>query len=179
MKQLPSLDFVSAVKLAISRVKDMDGRSRRSEYWWTVLAVCIVNFILAFIPVVGTIVAIVLAVAMIPLTIRRCHDSGSEGKKLVFASFGLGIISTVLVMIQTSLAEKAMRNFDMSAANTHDMLRIPVILIGLASLVIGIILLIKLCKDSEPRTNEWGPSPKYPEDNNQQVYAEPQSPQMP
>lgn len=175
-KALPSLDIASAVKLAISRVKDMDGRSRRSEYWWTVLAVCIVNFILAFIPVVGTIVAIVLAVAMIPLTIRRCHDSGSEGKKLVFASFGLGIISTVLVMIQTSLAEKAMRNFDMSAASTHDALRIPVILIGLASLVVGIILLVKLCKDSEPRTNQWGPSPKYPEDNSQQVTTEPQMP---
>ena len=47
---IPQLDFVTAVKLAIARIKDMEGRSRRSEFWWTMLALFIVNIILAFIP---------------------------------------------------------------------------------------------------------------------------------
>ena len=148
MKQLPSLDFVSAVKLAISRVKEMDGRSRRSEFWWIVLALVIVNFVLAFIPVIGPIASFVLWIATIPLMIRRCHDTGNDGKKLVFTAVGLSVASSVLIMIQTSLAEKAMRNFDMSAASTHDALRIPVILIGLASFLLNYARTVSLVPTS-------------------------------
>lgn len=34
-------------------------------------------------------------------------------------------------------------------------------LIALIPLVGGIILLVWFCKDSDPQTNQWGPSPKY------------------
>ena len=36
---VPQLDFMQAVKLAYSRLKDTKGRSRRSEFWWAMLAV--------------------------------------------------------------------------------------------------------------------------------------------
>ena len=34
-------------------------------------------------------------------------------------------------------------------------------LMGLIPLAGAVILLIQLCKDSDPQPNEWGPSPKY------------------
>ena len=47
---VPQLDFMQALKLSTSRLKDMTGRSRRSEFWWTILAVGVLNIILSFIP---------------------------------------------------------------------------------------------------------------------------------
>ena len=34
----PQLSFGEAIKLASGRVTDFKGRSRRSEYWWFMLA---------------------------------------------------------------------------------------------------------------------------------------------
>ncbi|HIZ05846.1 MAG TPA: DUF805 domain-containing protein [Candidatus Phocaeicola gallistercoris] len=38
-KVIPSLTFVEALKLALNKTLLFKGRSRRSEYWWTMLAV--------------------------------------------------------------------------------------------------------------------------------------------
>lgn len=161
-QRIPQLDFVSAVKLAISRVKEMDGRSRRSEFWWTMLALFICNFVLAFIPVIGWILSLVLWVCTIPLMIRRLHDTGSDGKVLVYTYVGIYAASVILMKLQSSLYAKAVGNLDMSAAKLHDALTIPMILLGLAMLIMSIFMLIKFIKDSQPGINQWGPSPKYP-----------------
>ncbi len=176
---VPQLGFGEAVQLAISRVKEMDGRSRRSEFWWTVLAVFICNIVLAFIPYVGTILSVCLMVAMIPLMIRRCHDAGSECRTLIYVAVACSAATTILGMIQGILADKALKHLDMSAANLHDTLRIPLILLGLVSLVVGIYLLIKFVQDSQPGTNQWGPSPKYPDGMPNQNFGPQQPPQMP
>ena len=41
----PQLGFGEAVKVAMSRLTDIKGRSRRSEYWWTLLAFLIFYWI--------------------------------------------------------------------------------------------------------------------------------------
>lgn len=158
---IPQLDFVTAVKLAIARVKDMEGRSRRSEFWWTMLALFIVNIILMLIPF-GWILSLILWVCTIPLQCRRLHDIG-KGNTLVYIYSGVYVVMMILSKYQSYLAEKALKSFDFSAASTHDTLVIPMIIVGLAALVLGIILLIYFVKDSQPGTNQYGPSPKYPD----------------
>ena len=158
---IPQLDFVTAVKVAIARIKDMEGRSRRSEFWWTMLALFIVNIILAFIPF-GWILSLILWVCTIPLQCRRLHDIG-KGNTMIYIYSGVYVLTLILSKYQSYLAEKAWKSLDFSAASTHDSLVIPMIIVGLAALVLGIILLIWFVKDSQPGTNQYGPSPKYPD----------------
>lgn len=160
---LPQLDFVSAVKLALSRIKEMDGRSRRSEFWWTMLALFIVNVILAFIPVAGPILSIVLWLAAAPLMIRRLHDTG-RGPVLVYVLMGLWIIYEIVALIVYFQARGARSLADLeSAYNSAVGLAVLSIPVGLALLVIGIILIVFWAQDSQPFTNQFGPSPKYPD----------------
>ena len=42
---LPPLDFVTAVKNCLSNYVTLEGRARRSEYWWFVLPVYIMDFL--------------------------------------------------------------------------------------------------------------------------------------
>lgn len=43
----PQLSFGEAIKFASGRVTDFKGRSRRSEYWWFMLAFLIGYFIIS------------------------------------------------------------------------------------------------------------------------------------
>ena len=72
---LPQLGFTEALGAACKKVTQFKGRSRRSEFWWTYLAVGIINFICSFIPLIGTLMSILLGLAMIPITFRRLHDT--------------------------------------------------------------------------------------------------------
>ena len=141
----------------------MDGRSRRSEFWWTMLALFIVNVILAFIPVVGPILSIVLWLAAAPLMIRRLHDTG-RGPVLVYILMGLWIIYEIVALIVYFQARGARSLADLeSAYNSAVGLAVLSVPVGLALLVIGIILIVFWCQDSQPYPNQFGPSPKYPD----------------
>ena len=89
---LPQLDFMQAVKLALSRLKETNGRSRRSEFWWAILALYvgggIVGYILKLIPYLGfwlyLIVSVAVLIVSLPLFMRRMHDVGKgDGLLLV------------------------------------------------------------------------------------------------
>lgn len=164
---IPSLDFMTAVKLAFARLKDMEGRSRRSEFWWTMLAVGICGVVLNLIcgaisHWLSMIVLIAIIVVTIPLQLRRLHDTG-KGNILVWIMAGIAILTHILSAVHTSLVKKAFSSLDLSAAQTAETIGIFIIILGLASLVIGIILLVFFCQDSQPGMNQYGPSPKYPD----------------
>ena len=67
------LQFTQAFNLATSRIFQIDGRSRRSEFWWMMLLVCGASIILT--PLAG----LVLELLTIPLKVRRLHDIGKSG----------------------------------------------------------------------------------------------------
>lgn len=69
----PSLGFVEALNAATSKIFQMKGRSRRSEFWWTQLLVIISGILLT--PIIGNI----LSLLTIPLKVRRLHDVGRSG----------------------------------------------------------------------------------------------------
>ncbi|MBQ1885978.1 MAG: DUF805 domain-containing protein [Bacteroidales bacterium] len=151
---VPQLDFMQALKLSTSRLKDMTGRSRRSEFWWTILAVGVLNIILSFIPVVGKFLVIILWIATCPLMIRRMHDVG-KGPGIVYAYLILYVLMTVFSLI-TYFAAK---NLALGLAGTFGLLST---LVGIGALVCGIILIVFAVQDSQGN-NQFGPSPKYPD----------------
>ena len=157
---LPQLDFMQAVKLAWSRVKETTGRSRRSEFWWAMLVLCvgggIVGAILKAIPYIGfwlyLIVSICILVVSIPLFMRRMHDIG-KGDGLVKAYVIIYAV-VLLIMFLSWLFLK----LGWAAGLLTGFLSI---LVYLALAVIGIILIVNCAQDGKPEANEWGPSPKY------------------
>ena len=84
---IPSLEFTDALGESMSKPMQFSGRSRRSEYWWTMLAICVVEsfavpFVFFFIPtrfIVTPIIFLLFEFSKVPLTFRRLHDTGRSG----------------------------------------------------------------------------------------------------
>ncbi len=78
--------FFDCVK---NKYADFEGRARRSEYWYFVLCVIIINVILnilALLPFVGFLISFVAIIVSLLLlcpglavTVRRLHDVGMSG----------------------------------------------------------------------------------------------------
>lgn len=169
--KVPELGFGEALKQALNNIVRFDGRARRSEFWWCVLAVIIANIVLGFIPVVGGLCSILLSLAMIPLTFRRLHDTGRSGWWC-----GAGIIGTIIgtgVIFYSMISGIGLDSFmDLvsgEALNPNelgdsmiDSVNLP--LMGFAYLIgiiYNIMMIVYMCLDSEPTANKYGPSPKY------------------
>ncbi|MBQ2482647.1 MAG: DUF805 domain-containing protein [Bacteroidales bacterium] len=159
---VPQLDFMQAVKLAYSRLKDTKGRSRRSEFWWAMLAVGvgggIVGFILGIIPGIGiwlkSLVNIAVVCVSVPLMMRRLHDAGkSDGLVKAY------VILFVLMIVLGIVAYYAAKSLALGLAATTGILST---IVGIGALVVAIILIVFCVQDSEG-PNAYGPSPKYPE----------------
>ncbi len=178
---VPQLDFGQAVQLAMSRVKDMNGRSRRSEFWWTMLATMIPFFIIWVInrgmtSVIGAVLFSLLGACVwlctVPLQCRRMHDTG-RGHILVFALAGVYILQLLFMILFIAQVN----------SNPFAALSSPFrTLIGLCALVyfvLTIICIVFWAQDSQPGTNQWGPSPKYPNGMPNQNFGPQMPPQMP
>ena len=127
----PSVGFMDAVKKAFAGYCDYASRSRRSEYWFFVLFDVLVIF------VVGLIFGV------------------------IFGYIGIGqVASAIVAIVELVLFFGFM--LPLSVRRLHDTGKSGwFILLGLIPFVGGIILLIFFCMDSQPETNEYGPSPKY------------------
>ena len=151
----PSLSFTEALNNSTNKVLQFRGRSRRSEYWWTMLVVYLVYL---FIPFLG----ILLGIATIPLTFRRLHDTGRSGwwwgvNALLQLAFSLTLLYDV-VMISTEMIGD-----DILSLMHFFIVKYAVWLLIL--FIYRIILFIFLCIDSEKGDNKYGESPKYVESN--------------
>lgn len=170
--KVPELGFGEALKQALNNIVRFDGRARRSEFWWCVLAVIIANIVLRFIPVVGGLCNILLSLAMIPLTFRRLHDTGRSGWWC-----GIGVIGTVVgygVIFYTmfsaigydTLMELSQGGMESQMAVAKAMEAspgslLPVSISSLVGIAYNIMMIVYMCLDSEPTANKYGPSPKY------------------
>lgn len=161
----PSLGFSEAIKLAWSRKTEMKGRSRRSEFWWAYLGICLSSIVLSLIPFVGWLISVVLAIFSIPLTVRRLHDSGRSGYWLL-GSVVLGFVVVGLFIGLLFIPE----NMSMMKAQGEEALvniylqvftNVPILLGLLASFILEILILVFLCLDGNPEPNRYGDSPKY------------------
>lgn len=104
---LPKHGFVEAYKLFWQNYVNFGGRSRRSDYWYVVLMNAIIGFVgglLSLIPVVGTVVAGILAlleiasfIPMIALSVRRLQDTGRNG--LLFLLNLIPLVGQIILIV--------------------------------------------------------------------------------
>ena len=155
LRVLPQLGFTEALGAACKKVTQFKGRSRRSEFWWTYLTVFIINFICSFIPLIGTLMSILLGLAMIPITFRRLHDTGRSGwwwGAGIIATYGFGTIFVI------DLGISSLINFPPAAISAF---LGKFVLFAIAYIAYHIVMIVFLCQDSEPFENRYGESPKY------------------
>ena len=161
----PQLGFGEAVKLAMSRLTDIKGRSRRSEFWWSMLAFIIVYFIVNSIfelvlPLMAAqIISTFLMLLAMPLTIRRLQDTG---KSMWWVSVSWLASAVMNIYMVSSGALEALTSVNPDPDAAINMFKSPVY-IGCAfvSTVAGIATFIFCLLDSQPETNKYGESPKY------------------
>lgn len=156
---IPSLDFGDAVKQAFNRAFELKGRSRRSEYWWTMLLVYIIDFF-------ATPIGWIAHLATIPLTVRRLHDTGRSGWWVLPDVFASATLKIILIFDCLITFLVTIYNINENC-ETDSILRNLFIFTGRYLVIImfhfiyRVILLIFLCQDSSEKTNKYGPSPKY------------------
>ncbi len=166
---VPQLEIGQALQLAFSRITDTNGRSRRSEFWWTMLVVGIASVILSLIPVAGPILSLLLGIATIPLSIRRLHDTG-KGAGLIWVFYGIYALAVLLFVISALIIKSASSWSAIDSAST--IATVATVLMVIA-FVFAIVLLVFWCQDSQPFPNQYGISPKYPDGQFNSGYQQP------
>ena len=174
MKELPTLGFGEAIKLASSRLTVFSGRSRRSEFWWWMLIVMIVNQVASMFITnlwVSTIVATIIMFFGLAATARRLQDSGKSAW-WVYISYGLFFLLNCIVagsetfnklvdeLKSGSMNENAIQKIvengavEMMAASG----------LSLLASIVGLVVIVMCLLDSTPGPNKYGDSPKYVEE---------------
>ena len=93
------MTFTEAIKSVWDKYWVLDGRARRSEYWFFVL----LAVVLSWIPIVNLIAWIVLLIPGITVAVRRLHDTGRTGwwLLLIFLPFIGPIILIIFYLIDS------------------------------------------------------------------------------
>ena len=169
MTVLPQLTFSEALQQAWEKITKSKGRSRRSEYWWTVLAAFIINLVTSFIPFIGNFISIATGIAMIPISIRRLHDTGHSGW-WYGVSVLLGCVASG-VFLATFYNIMSVNGLSTDVTTPDDAIKMlqalfppEVIISYIIAFAYNIVILVFTCQDSQPYDNKYGPSPKYKAD---------------
>ena len=150
----PSLGFSDAVNKATSNILKFEGRSRRSEYWWTMVIVYLVSILLT--PLAG----FMLSLLTIPLTFRRLHDTGRSG----WWWGGCAILQAIVIVLFIYDMIMAYFNADNMYGYGDEIFWAFLLKYSVLSMLIviyKIVLIVFYCIDSETYENDYGESPKY------------------
>ena len=155
----PMLQFPEALQRWIANLTNFKGRARRSEFWWPMLAIGVGSMILnAIFTAIGgkfgyfMVFVLYLAVcaAGLSVTVRRLQDTNKPG---VLAWIMYGIMAFWALTI--FLAVLSTNSFTLTLGTISSIL---LILNG----ILTIVVLVFCCMDSQPGSNQYGPSEKYP-----------------
>lgn len=147
------MNMRDAIVTCFSKYVDFSGRARRSEYWFWVLFNLIVGFVANMISsLLGslTLYFIIVGALLIPsisVTVRRLHDIGKSGWYY--------LLPVVPLVAMFFLLFTYLVTYDASSSIFY--------IIGffeIAALVLSIIFIIWMAKDSQPGMNKYGPNPK-------------------
>lgn len=76
----PSVGFIDAIKMFFTKYADFNTRSRRSEYWWSVLFCAVVGSLATgILKDYAWIWSLVVLIPTIAISVRRLHDIGRPG----------------------------------------------------------------------------------------------------
>lgn len=159
----PQMGFTEAVKTVLNRLTDFKGRSRRSEFWWFLLAYCIavwvISFVLGlFLPLVASaVIGVLLQFLAFGVTVRRLHDTGKSGWWVVAGWIAGAMTSVYSAQMQASGLLDSGDPEALIAAATSPMLWVPMLVSAVTTIVVFVFCLL----DSNPGSNKYGESPKY------------------
>lgn len=101
------MSFVDAITTCFTKYVDFSGRARRSEYWFFVLALFILNIIVGFIGVdfISYIVGLAVFLPSLAALARRLHDTGRSAWWILIGLVPLvGAIILIVFAVQDSEA---------------------------------------------------------------------------
>lgn len=161
----PQPSFPEAVRKGCNRLFDFHGRTRRSAFWWFMLAYMICYFILtniwkAFLPLLAAAICdlAVLSLAL-AITVRRLQDRGAS-KWWVFTSYASTAVYS-LYIYGTGIGEELM-SVNASPEVSMSVLTDPIFIISLIVVMVTSLVTFVLCLlDGKPQPNKYGTSPKY------------------
>lgn len=174
---LPPLDFVTAVKNCLSNYVTLEGRARRSEYWWFVLPVYIMDFLFFLLEILYASGAIKIydyssSSSSSSYNPYYPYDPYPSSSTYYKSHKNTGAIVTLAIFIVLFSCGLMLPLLCATVRRLHDIgKRGEYIFILLVPLYGPITLLVLLCRDSQPETNKFGPSPKY---NQAQLQTQPQ-----
>lgn len=161
----PQLGFSEALKLAWSRLTEMSGRSRRSEFWWFMLVFIVVDLILSNIvsicmPILAAqIITSLFMLVALPITVRRLQDTGKSRWWVIISWLSSTVYS---IYFATSGIMESLTSVNPDPTVVLDMFGDPVFIVcGIVQLITGVLTFIFCLLDSTPQTNRYGASPKY------------------
>jgi len=162
----PQLGFSEAVNLAMGRLTDINGRSRRSEFWWFMLVFLIAQWLIGMIlalflsPVVCSVINSLLWLLAFAVTARRLHDTGRSTWWVI-----LGWMSKIVYGIYMSTqSDSILAAASSDPTKVLGIISSPVpMTAGLVQMVTSIAILVFCLLDSHQGANKYGPSPKYAE----------------
>jgi uncharacterized membrane protein YhaH (DUF805 family) len=75
------MDFQQAVKTCLKKYAEFGGRASRSEYWWFILAMFVLQIVVSVIlgDIVALLVNLALLLPQLAAGTRRLHDMGKSG----------------------------------------------------------------------------------------------------
>lgn len=152
-----ALNFKQAVISAARNVINCKGRARRSEFWS-------VRILIAFVGIVSQSLTGLLNLLTIPLEIRRLHDAGHSGWWLA-ARWAVDI-AFVLYCFEEYKSGRSPFDFFREQGFGYEQTMAFLEKYGIALLarvVAFLTIVVFWCQDSQPFTNKWGASDKYPE----------------
>jgi uncharacterized membrane protein YhaH (DUF805 family) len=150
----------------------MDGRIRRSHFWaaWGILFAA--NLLLGWIPLIGFLVGLLLIWPSIAIQTKRLHDMGKTGwfQLLPYAAWVVAIIVAVSAVGLAAVSNPdGLENGDPGAIMAAmGPMAIAIILVLLGS--IGYLIWIG-ATEGQPGRNRFGPNPKYPAQDQADVFT--------
>ena len=159
----PSLSFTEAFQLASHRLLDFKGRSRRSEFWWFILVVIIVNFIAGLVlrsqATADTVASAVIMLFGLAVTARRLQDGGHSAL-WVYISY-LTMLANNIYMISSGIADMA-ATANVNPQELIESMCSPVLaILGIIACITSLVTIILCIMDGKPGVNKYGESPKY------------------
>ncbi len=144
-----------AILSCFKKYAKFSGRATRFEYWSFVLFQLLVSFFVSLIPFAGTAVSgIITLVCFIPnlsVSWRRLHDTGRSGLFTFLPYIGL------LFLIPVAIISVNCIDFEDIVESSV----IFLILFGVVTLALSIVVIVFMCKKSQPGTNKYGDEPVH------------------
>ncbi len=123
---------------------DFQGRARRSEFWWYILVVIVIQIILSIIQrFIGTqiltaLLSLALLLPNLGISVRRLHDLEKSGWWILLPLAPMILVVLCMFMFQWTLS----------------------MIFGLVTLACSILLIYWYAMPGTSGTNKYGPDPK-------------------